>query len=134
MSMMLVLAMVSPDVEQRIVESKGELWAQLWDGSAQVEFARDTDLLSDLDYRDLLPEVEEETHLLYRIFQSGTWGRPLIEGYEWTYGPPTWFEPREVKTIHAELNKLDESWPISEIVEFFGRAAEADKGVILGVR
>jgi hypothetical protein len=133
MSMVLILAMITPDVHQRIVETKGEYWGRMWNEKVEETFVRERDVLDHLDYRDLLSDVEDEDHLLHELVQGEGHGQVLVEGYEWTYGYPTYFDPIEVKAIHAKLKKLDDDWPLSEITEFFRRAAEANKGVIIGV-
>lgn len=133
MSMVLILAMITPDVHQRIVETKGEYWGRMWKEKVEETFVRERDVYEDLDYRDLQPDITDEEHVLYQLVEGDKFGETLLEDYEWTYGQPKYFNPDEVKRVYAELLKLDDDWPMSEITEFFRRAAEANKGVIIGV-
>ncbi|HEX2223260.1 MAG TPA: hypothetical protein VHN15_03540 [Thermoanaerobaculia bacterium] len=130
MSMKLFLIKVTPGLSRRIVDSKGRLLNELMSRTASDEvFRRDGDVFDALDYRDISFQAEDPEDPVYPLFQ----GDPLLAGYEWTYGPPAYFDPPATAELHTRLQDGGEIWPIDEMCEFLGRAVEEGKGLIVGV-
>lgn len=129
MSMIVVVAKVSEPLQQRIVESRGQLLSRLLDGAAVEEgFDVSTDVWRERDYRDLV-QAEDPEHPLSRLFA----GEPFIEDYQFTYGPPSWFDPVATRALHELLVESDDGWPLEELVELMGRAVREGKGIVVGV-
>lgn len=130
MSMSLVLVKMSGELRGRIVETRGDLLTSLLGRKVSENgFDRESDVFEGLDYRDIALQAEDPDDSLYQLFQ----GEPLLEGYEWTYGPPAWFDFVAARDLHALLVEESDFWPFSEIAEFLGRAVAEGKGVIVGV-
>ena len=130
MSMALVLVKMNSGLRDRVVESRGEILTSLLGRkSSENGFDRESDVFEGLDYRDIALQAEDPDDSLYQLFQ----GKPLLGGYEWTYGPPAWFDPSAARDLHALLAEESDFWPFSEIAEFLGRAVAEGKGVIVGV-
>jgi hypothetical protein len=130
MSMSVVLVKLAPVLHSRIVASQGALLTQLLSRSAsETAFDREGDAYSWIDYRDIAASAEDPDDAVFDLFQ----GEPLLAGFEWTYGPPMWFDPAATRALHARLREDADYWPFSELVEFLERAEREGKGVVVGV-
>ncbi len=128
--MKIVLIKVSGSLHDKIVESGGRLLNRITLGGQREEgFDRKKDVYAGLDYRDVSFLAEDEGHALYRLFR----GDPLVEGYEWTYGPPAFFDQPTTRELRRLLEESDDGWPLSEVVDFMSRAVEEGKGIVVGV-
>ena len=129
-AMPLMLIKITAERHRGIIETRGRILAHLIQGLYSTrDFDHMTDVHAGLDYRDIAFHAEQENHPLSQLFL----GEPLVAGYEWTYGPPSYFDPAATRAIHRPLASRDNSGHLHEIAEFLGRAVAEGKGIIVGV-
>lgn len=130
MTMELILLKITPALHQQIVRSEGMLLDDLLFGEGEVDemIDLDIDIYDELDYRDVAEYIPERP-ALQELFEDGT---PIVAGYEWASGPPSYFEPAAVQRLTSEL-EADDTLPLDELVDFLRRATREGKGVVLGI-
>ena len=131
MSMPIVIVQVSPAVHQHIVASGG----QLMDEPTQVEGIEADDVFDELDARDVLTWVEDEAHPFHELVYYSWSGVPLA------YHSPAATQallallqddthhPRPLYDGHEDYGQ----WQYDDTLAFVQRAAQAGKGLIVGV-
>lgn len=130
MSMTIHLIRIDAELHRGIVASRGQLLSALLDGKeSRPGFSREDDVYRDLDYRDISLQAEDPDDPVFALFQ----GEPLVPGYEFTYGPPSYFSPPDVRALHEALAESADFWPFDELAAFVGRAVEEGKGLVVGV-
>ena len=129
MSMELILLKISPELHAQIVRSEGMLLDDLLfgEGDAPGLIDLDADLYDELDDHDLTV-FDGDARPLQDLFEAGT---PLVAGYEWASGPPTWLAPDAVQRLSVEFAE-DHTLPFAGLRDFLSRAAREGKGMVLG--
>ena len=139
MSMPIVIVQVSPAVHQHIVASRG----QLMDEPTQVEGIDADDVFDELDARDVLTWVEDDAHPFHELVYGGD---ILVDDYSWNGMPLAYHSPAATLALLALLQDdthrprpLYEGhedygqWQYDDTLAFVQRAAQAGKGLIVGV-
>jgi hypothetical protein len=130
MSMVVVFVKISPSLHKVILETNGTLLGDLLSGSYSLPgFDRAEDVFGELDYRDIAEQAQDESDPLHQLFQ----GEPLIQGYEWTYGAPMYFDADATRELQAAFDDEADFWPFDELAAFLTSAADEKKSLVVGV-
>ena len=142
MSMPVIFIKVDSSLHQQIVESKGLVLTDMGKGRPVEGYTSASDMFDELDYRDISHWVDDESHPFHHLFSGGT---TLVDGYDWTSGPPGYFSPDQARDFLQLLNDhepevadvLDDEenapWQFTSVLDFFKLAVLEGRGVIVGV-
>jgi len=135
MSMPIVFVQVTPAAHQHIVASGG----QLMDEPTQVEGIASDDVFDELDARDVLTWVEDDAHPFHELVYGG-------DNYSWSGVPLAYHSPAATQALLARLQddthrprllcEGDEEygqWQYDDTLAFVQRAAQAGKGLVVGM-